>query len=279
MASNIDSASRGDDQPGDSDVDFDTSDDDDQDEIMSRGKEGADLNQNSQVVKSEAVKPDAAAPPAPAVAAKQNIEGFKDEGVKTQKKVAAKPHLQDMNRTRYGGQYASWIPPKEENRIPLPDALKGDNIDDVTRNGVQHPQFAESLRSVGAHIVLSNAEVAIWLSEVEELNTIEGKVTDVFEQTRDYVAKNSGTENPTSKPEDVSSLRLQLQEEKFTSSTQDGKEIQLQLEPFEIALLCDLVLRDVDEVKMLIPSIVYRFDDDHIQRMLDIISLSSAMNE
>ena len=180
-----------------------------------------------------------------------------------------------MNRTRVGGQYADVDLKKKAEAIPLP-------------KNVHHKQFAQSLRVFNCEDVLSNAEVAIALSEVEELNHansggagkgLSSTDDNVYELTRAYVTAFSGTRDPTFKKEEVRALKLKLQEQAFVRFNEDEDMSEAEpavLEPFEIALLCDLRLQTVDEVQKLIPSIQKRFDEDEIQKMLDTIDSAAA---
>ena len=183
-----------------------------------------------------------------------------------------------MNRTRVGGQYAAVDLRKRGEVVPLP-------------KDARHARFGESLRAVDGHDVLSNAEVAIALSEAEELNNViaaagggggggglSGDDDSVFEQTRAYVTAFSGTRDPTYRKEEVRALKQKLQEKEFVRfAEEDHAELDpARLEPFEIAALCDLNLGEIEEVKELIPSIGKRFDDSDIETMLDMIQGSAA---
>ena len=95
---------------------------------------------------------------------------------------------------------------------------------------VHHKQFAQSLRVFNCEDVLSNAEVAIALSEVEELNHansggagkgLSSTDDNVYELTRAYVTAFSGTRDPTFKKEEVRALKLKLQEQAFVRFNED----------------------------------------------------------
>ena len=216
----------------------------------SAGDKGAGGDENAMAGDSAAVAP---APVAPAPA-------------------PAKPFVRDMNRTRVGGQYAAVDLTKRGEAVPLP-------------KNVHDPRFGESLAAINAQDVLSNAEVAIALSEVEELNNatgggagLGGDEDNVFELTRAYVTAFSGTRDPTYKKEEVRALKLKLQEKEFVRfSEHDHTELDpAVLEPFEIAALCDLKVETIEEVRELIPSVGKRFDDSDIVAILDMIKGSAA---
>ena len=173
----------------------------------------------------------------------------------------------DRSRVRTGGQYAK-ATKRAEKTITAPPT------------DVKKKDFASSLKASGAHDVLSNSEVAILLAKYGDPNTdgneVQKQSESVFDSTFEYVKRFASTKNPTMKEEYVAALRKDLEALRFPhEKSLLGEEEEYEIEPFEIAALCNLDLQEPNQIKALIPSLG-RLDDEQLNNILESIENSAA---
>lgn len=119
---------------------------------------------------------------------------------------------------------------------------------------------------------LSNAEVAIIMKQYQANQKKEGKdVSNVFERTLSCAKRFSGTKDPVDNVAAVTELRKALQGARFTVEGEDGIEVNVGLEPYEVIALANMTPETVEEAMTLIPSLGSRFTEVDVEELLNIL--------
>eukprot|EP00934_Nitzschia_sp_Nitz4_P003154 Nitzschia sp. Nitz4//scaffold29_size155292//64758//65313//NITZ4_002655-RA/size155292-augustus-gene-0.70-mRNA-1//1//CDS//3329546439//3144//frame0 len=121
--------------------------------------------------------------------------------------------------------------------------------------------------------ILSNAQVAVILQvSARSARTNDEEINDVYSKTQKYVERFNTMTNPEKDNQELVEELDNLQDalSTFRKETDDGEE--LELHPFEVAALMNLVITDtlVEEAVALIPSLS-RLPEAAIDEILDLI--------